>query len=228
MKQLFYVILLITLSSCKKIGSNHVLYFNKMNFQDKITFGDSSDVIIKEFPKNNISISIINNRFSINVKEPVYLKLNDNTQNIFDLSSIDSIIYRGMSISKTQVDNEIKKIYSKNKFSVDNQNYLPLKYFLLLFPKIDSSEKVKSIISHDLKKFILLDDNIHLVIKGKREKYQHNFSRSLNSFKIEFYDPIYWSTYRGENKDENYFVKYVICACIHKLSGLWTKKNGNE
>jgi hypothetical protein len=175
-----------------------------MNFQNTITFGDSSDVIIKEFSKNNIIVSKKDDSFSINVKEPVYFKINNVTQNIFELSSIDAIEYKGLSIPKAALDQQLNKIYSNKMFFGDNQNYLPLKYFLLLFKKSDSVQKIKSIISHDLNKFILLDDDINLLVNGKRIGYKHKYSIAQNSFKIEFYNPIYYHIYRGNNKDNNY------------------------
>ena len=122
MKQLFYLFLLISFASCKKFGSKQVLYFDKMNFQNTITFGDSSDVIIKEFSKNNIIVSKKDDSFSINVKEPVYFKINNVTQNIFELSSIDAIEYKGLSIPKAALDQQLNKIYSNKMFFGDNQN----------------------------------------------------------------------------------------------------------
>ena len=204
MKQLFYLFLLISFASCKKFGSKHVLYFDKMNFQNTINFGDSSDVIIKEFSKNNIEIIKKNDSFLINVNEPVYFKIDNATQNIFDLSSIDAIEYKGLSISKAMLNQQLDKIYSNKKFFADNQNYLPLKYFLLFFTKLDSNQKIKSIISHDLNKLILLDDDIDLIVNGKRIGYEHKYSVPKSSFKIEFYNPIYYQIYRGKNKGDNY------------------------
>jgi hypothetical protein len=204
MKQLLYLILLINFASCKKFEQKNVLYFDKMNFQNKITFGDSSDVIMQAFSKNNITISKVDDNLSINVKDPVYFKIDNVTQNIFDLSSIDAIEYKGYSISKAKLDEQLNKIYSNKKVLSDNQNYLPLKYFLLLFKKSDSIQNIKSIISHDLNKFILLDDDIHLLVNGEKIRYKHKFSIAQNSFKIEFYNPIYYHIYRGNNKDNNY------------------------
>ena len=204
MKQLLYLILLINFASCKKFEQKNVLYFDKMNFQNKITFGDSSDVIMQAFSKNNITISKVDDNLSINVKDPVYFKIDNVTQNIFDLSSIDAIEYKGYSISKAKLDEQLNKIYSNKKVLSDNQNYLPLKYFLLLFKKSDSIQNIKSIISHDLNKFILLDDDINLLVNGEKIRYKHKFSIAQNSFKIEFYNPIYYHIYRGNNKDNNY------------------------
>ena len=209
------LLILAIFSSCNKFSKKTIFSFNELSFNQTVNLGDSSDIIINKLPRNSITISKNkNDEFHIELKEPLYIKLNNDTKNKISLDTVNELKIKNNIINKSQLNSLLDDIERKNWLTNFDQNYLSLKILLLkLNPQSDTSG-IKSIISRTNNVIILLDNN---TIVNSTCKANLQFDVKGKELKVECYSTNEYSNYYANPKNKSKHFLYLDSNSHHIL-----------
>ena len=216
--------LIMLLSACKQADTAfkkgyYALDFSNLTFENnEVSFGDSSDVVIPNLPKDAFIISSVqgSNKIIWKANYPLYFKLNGNTQNRINNTSIRALMVNQIQIPIEVFNSEIEKLKISKRKRIANldfsdilngfdQNYIPLSRLLKNINGNLPTENIKSLYSTKEACFILLD-SILKIVPNEGQPQGYNFSDTAeysNSNKLEFFTLIPYSNYPTDTTKEH-------------------------